>query len=92
MYPGALNVTEGGVEGDGDGIACGAVGAVGKLMLVKARWDVGLDMLQHQSLYTFLDYRCQGHRPLIIPLCDGGGFGHRDYGGGFQAGGDCGLL
>lgn len=81
------------MEGDGDGIVYGAVGPVGELMLVKARWNAGLDVLQHHSsLHTFHDYRCQGHRPVIIQPCDGRGFGYRDYGGGFQAGGDCGLL
>lgn len=38
----SFNVAESGVEGDGDGIVCGPVG---ELMLVKTRWNVGLDML-----------------------------------------------
>lgn len=74
----------GGVNGDGDGIVCGAVGPV-DLMLIKV-WDVGLNMLQHQSFYTFHDYRCQGNRPVIIQPRNGRGFGQRDYGGGFQVG------
>lgn len=78
-----LNVAEGGVEGDGADIICGSIGHVGELMLVKARWDVGLGILQHQSLHTFHDYGCRGHRSVIIQPCDGRGFGHRDYGGGF---------
>lgn len=65
------------MEGDGDGVVWGTFGTVGRLMLMEARWDVGLATPQHLSLHTFSDYRCQGHR---------------DSGGGFQASGDCDLL
>ena len=42
---GAFNVAESGVEGDGDCVVCGSLGPVGKLVLVKAGWDMGLDIL-----------------------------------------------
>lgn len=61
-------------------------------MLVQARWGVGLDMMQHQSLHAFCDHRRQGHRPVVIQPCDDRGLGHWDYGGSFQAGWDFGLL
>lgn len=80
------------MEDDGDGVICGSVGPVGKVMLIQARWDVGLDMLQHQSLHAFCDYRCQGHRLVVIQSCDGRGLGLGDYDGSFQAGWDFGLL
>lgn len=40
-------MAESGVKGEGDSVICGSVGPVGKLVLVKTGWDVGLDMLQH---------------------------------------------
>ena len=42
---GAFNVAESSVEGDGDGVVCGSVGPVGRLVLVKAGWGMGLDVL-----------------------------------------------
>lgn len=53
---GALGVAEGSVKGDGDGVICGAVGPVGELILVKARWDGDFDKLRPQSLQTFNDF------------------------------------
>lgn len=43
----AFNVAKSDVKGDGDGVVCGSVGPVGPVgkLLVKARWDVGLDIL-----------------------------------------------
>lgn len=84
---GAFQVVESSVEGDVNGVNCGSVGPVGKLMSVEARWDVGFSVLQDQSLHALRGHQYQGHRLVIIQPCDGGGFGFGDYASSFQGNG-----
>ncbi len=61
-----LQVGQHRVEGYGDGVLCGSVCRICKLVWVEVWRKIVLDVLEDQPLKALHDYQSEGHRAIII--------------------------
>eukprot|EP00061_Rhincodon_typus_P016132 g44184.t1 len=70
MFNTVVQMFQGRVEGQEDGICCGPVGLVCKLQGIKAIWEAGVDVTDDQPVEALANYGCQSHWAVVIKTGD----------------------
>ena len=54
------------MQGQGDGVCCGPVAAVGKLYWIEAIWETAIDLCHDWPFEALHNDGCQSHRTIVI--------------------------